>query len=95
MSSWLARGHQDHPGHRRVPICIDSPNATPWKRAEGLQGQTAGQLYQWANRKRLERVLPLIKPLRAPLSAWPRTTGHSKSAERRVAVAYKIVECLR
>lgn len=76
-----------------VPICIDSPNvdalAASLKVYKGkpLVNSVSGEKH------RLERVLPLVKEYGAAVIGLAQDDeGIPKSADRRVAVAYKIVE---
>ena len=76
-----------------VPICIDSPNANALEaglkvyKGKPLVNSISGE------KARLERVLPLIKHYGAAVVGLAQDDeGIPKSTERRVAVAYKIVE---
>ena len=76
-----------------IPVCIDSPNIEAleaglkaWK-GKALVNSVSGEKH------RLERVLPLIKEYGAAVVGLAQDDeGIPKSTERRVAVAYKIVE---
>ncbi len=76
-----------------IPVCIDSPNIAAleaglkvWK-GKALVNSVSGEKH------RLERVLPLIKEYGAAVVGLAQDDeGIPKSTERRVAVAYKIVE---
>ena len=76
-----------------IPVCIDSPNIEAleaglkvWK-GKALVNSVSGEKH------RLERVLPLIKEYGAAVIGLAQDDdGIPKSAERRVAVAHKIVE---
>jgi 5-methyltetrahydrofolate--homocysteine methyltransferase len=76
-----------------VPICIDSPNADALEaglkvyKGKPLVNSVSGEKH------RLERVLPLIKEYGAAVIGLAQDDdGIPKSTERRVAIAYKIVE---
>jgi len=76
-----------------VPICIDSPNANALEaglkvyKGKPLVNSISGE------KARLERVLPLIKHYGAAVVGLAQDDeGIPKSTERRVVVAYKIVE---
>lgn len=76
-----------------VPICIDSPNADAL--AAGLKVYKGKPLVNSISgeKARLERVLPLIKEYGAAVIGLAQDDeGIPKSTERRVAIAYKIVE---
>jgi 5-methyltetrahydrofolate--homocysteine methyltransferase len=76
-----------------IPVCIDSPNIEAleaglkvWK-GKALVNSVSGEKH------RLERVLPLIKEYGAAVVGLAQDDdGIPKNTERRVAVAYKIVE---
>jgi 5-methyltetrahydrofolate--homocysteine methyltransferase len=76
-----------------VPICIDSPNIDALEAAlkvykgKALINSVSGEKH------RLERVLPLVKEYGAAVIGLVQDDeGIPKTAERRVAVAHKIVE---
>jgi 5-methyltetrahydrofolate--homocysteine methyltransferase len=76
-----------------VPVCIDSPNvdalaaALKVYKGKALVNSVSGEKH------RLERVLPLVKEYGAAVIGLAQDDeGIPKSADRRVAVAYKIVE---
>jgi 5-methyltetrahydrofolate--homocysteine methyltransferase len=76
-----------------VPICIDSPNvdalaaALKVYKGKPLVNSVSGEKH------RLERVLPLVKEHGAAVIGLAQDDeGIPKSADRRVAIAYKIVE---
>ncbi|MBN1176447.1 MAG: dihydropteroate synthase, partial [Dehalococcoidales bacterium] len=76
-----------------VPICIDSPNekalvaALKVYKGKALLNSVSGE------KARLERVLPLVKEYGAAVIGLAQDDeGIPKSADRRVAIAYKIVE---
>jgi 5-methyltetrahydrofolate--homocysteine methyltransferase len=76
-----------------VPICIDSPN--PDALEAGLKVYKGKPLVNSISgeKKRLDRVLPLIKEYGAAVIGLAQDDeGIPKSTERRVAIAYKIVE---
>jgi 5-methyltetrahydrofolate--homocysteine methyltransferase len=76
-----------------VPICIDSPNSDALEaglkvyKGKPLVNSVSGE------KAKLERVLPLIKEYGcAVIGLAQDDNGIPKTADRRVAVAYKIVE---
>ena len=76
-----------------VPICIDSPNLDALEaglkvyKGKPLVNSISGE------KKRLDRVLPLIKEYGAAVIGLAQDDeGIPRSTERRVAVTYKIVE---
>ncbi len=76
-----------------APLCIDSPNIEALEaglkvyKGKALVNSVSGE------KRRLERVLPLIKEYGAAVIGLAQDDeGIPKSAERRVAVAHKIVE---
>ena len=76
-----------------VPVCIDSPNADALEaglkvyKGKPLVNSISGE------KARLERVLPLIKHYGAAVVGLAQDDeGIPKSTERRIAIAYKIVE---
>jgi 5-methyltetrahydrofolate--homocysteine methyltransferase len=76
-----------------VPLCIDSPNSDALEaglkvyKGKPLVNSVSGE------KVRLERVLPLIKEYGAAVIGLTQDDdGIPKTADRRVAVAYKIVE---
>ena len=76
-----------------VPLCIDSPNSDALEaglkvyKGKPLVNSVSGE------KAKLERVLPLIKEYGAAVIGLAQDDdGIPKTAERRVAVAYKIVE---
>jgi 5-methyltetrahydrofolate--homocysteine methyltransferase len=76
-----------------VPICIDSPNIEALEaglkvyKGKALVNSVSGEKH------RLERVLPLVREYGAAVIGLAQDDdGIPKSAERRVAVAHKIVE---
>ena len=76
-----------------VPVCIDSPNIEALE--AGLKAYKGKALVNSVSgeKHRLERVLPLIKHYGAAVVGLAQDDdGIPKSAERRVAVAHKIVE---
>jgi 5-methyltetrahydrofolate--homocysteine methyltransferase len=76
-----------------VPICIDSPN--PDALEAGLKVYKGKPLVNSISgeKKRLDRVLPLIKEYGAAVIGLAQDDeGIPKSTERRVAITYKIVE---
>ncbi len=76
-----------------VPLCIDSPNADALE--AGLKAYKGKPLVNSISgeKKRLEFILPLIKEYGAAVIGLAQDDeGIPKSADRRVAVAYKIVE---
>ncbi|MGD0780589.1 MAG: dihydropteroate synthase [Dehalococcoidales bacterium] len=76
-----------------VPLCIDSPNADALE--AGLKVYKGKPLVNSVSGEtaRLARVLPLIKEYGAAVVGLAQDDdGIPKTAERRVAVAYKIVE---
>jgi 5-methyltetrahydrofolate--homocysteine methyltransferase len=76
-----------------VPICIDSPNIDALE--AGLKAYKGKALVNSVSgeKARLERVLPLIKQYGAAVIGLAQDDeGIPKSAERRIAVAHKIIE---
>ena len=76
-----------------VPICIDSPN--PDALEAGLKAYKGKALVNSVNgeTKSLERVLPLVKEYGAAVVGLVQDDeGIPKTADKRVAVAHKIVE---
>lgn len=76
-----------------APICIDSPNIEALE--AGLKAYKGKALVNSVSgeKHRLERVLPLVKEYGAAVVGLAQDDeGIPKSTERRVAVAYKIVE---
>jgi 5-methyltetrahydrofolate--homocysteine methyltransferase len=76
-----------------VPLCIDSPNADAL--VAGLKVYKGKPLVNSvsAEKAKLERILPLIKEYGAAVTGLAQDEdGIPKTAERRVANAYKIVE---
>ncbi len=76
-----------------VPLCIDSPNSDALE--AGLKVYKGKPLVNSvsAEKAKLERVLPLIKEYGAAVTGLVQDEdGIPKTAERRVANAYKIVE---
>ena len=76
-----------------VPLCIDSPNSDALEaglkvyKGKPLVNSVSGE------KAKLERVLPLIKEYGAAVIGLAQDDdGIPKTTERRVAVAYKIVE---
>jgi 5-methyltetrahydrofolate--homocysteine methyltransferase len=76
-----------------APICIDSPNIEALE--AGLKAYKGKALVNSVSgeKHRLERVLPLVKEYGAAVVGLTQDDdGIPKSAERRIAVAHKIVE---
>ena len=76
-----------------VPLCIDSPNSAALEaglkvyKGKPLVNSISGE------KAKLERVLPLIKEYGAAVIGLAQDDdGIPKTTERRVAIAYKIVE---